>query len=207
MTSADRLFDWELMDAESLSAEMVPCGITWETLLYVQTVFIVCNNDVFTRRYGTTMDLHNPYHGVTYWWLAEFFLCHGVAQNYFTVPGIVMEEGVGGAQSSYTRIMQLATTKSEQLFSACEKYNLDIPPLGDMLLQEFVADVRAEAEDEINQDEETGNGASGNEGDDDHFNDEENDGGRRAEDLRSQDTQRGPPPPRRRGGPSRPTKM
>jgi hypothetical protein len=51
---------------ESLSGEMAPCGITWETLLYVQTVFIVCHNDVFTRRYGTTMDLHNPYHGMTY---------------------------------------------------------------------------------------------------------------------------------------------
>jgi hypothetical protein len=194
MPNAERMFDCDLVDAESLSGEMIPCGITWETLLYVQTVFIVCHNDVFTRRYGTTMDLHNPYHGMTYWWLAEFFLCRGVAQNYFTVPGIVINDGVGGALSSYTRIMQLATTKSDQIMSACEKFSLEYPPLGDVLLQNFVPDVRASAADETNQAEETGDEAAGNEGQDDNFNHEEDDDGGRA------DSQRGPPPRRQRGG-------
>ena len=126
---------------------MTACGITWEALLYVQTVFIVCNQVVFTRRYGTTMDLQNPWHGLTHWWVAEFFLCRGVAQKYFTVPGIVMDEVVGGATSSYTRIMQLATTQSELLISACEKFNLELPPLSEILLQSSTLDEEVEEED------------------------------------------------------------
>ena len=102
------------------------------TLAYVLMVLLVSHIGVFKTGFGTSIDLHNPIHGLVYWWLVRFFFVGGVSQGYFKIAGLADDNGGdGGGVSSLECVSAVAQAKMQtvklpllrETRSKCPRYN------------------------------------------------------------------------------------